>query len=449
MPVSAKQSGWMRMSRKDKRTDSHKAQRITKTQMTLAFALSVGALTFLSFISVPLALGAFGAGSFAVLVWHERMQRGQWQQAIDFKLKRMSEKHDALARAVIHDRQALDDLQLSIKHSIKRQSVSYETLVKGKPSPKPALRADNDHRARNNNMDDKPYLRPLRAVKNQMTKPPPKISSPLSKHVSSDDGSGLSDMVVTELLNHAVRDRRIDVFLQPIVRLPQRQRRFYEVYARVRAKPGVYIPAGRYKKLAERNGVMHDLDFLLLQSCLTTIKQTAAHADMPAFFINITGDTLRNGSFMNSLLAFVAKNRNLAARLVFEIQHADFLNMDIAELKILSGLGKLGVRFSIDHVQSLDIDVPDLQRFNVRFVKADAKMFLDARSSQRAQAQIWKYKRLLEGNGIGLIIEKIENEGMMREIIDFDPHFGQGFLFGRPDVQGAYEPDFQRKARSA
>ena len=73
------------------------------------------------------------------------------------------------------------------------------------------------------------------------------------------------------------------------------------------------------------------------------------------------------------------------------------------------------------------------------------QIFIDAARNERNFAEIMKYKRLLEGNGIGLVVEKIESEAMMRDLLDFDPHYGQGFLLGRPDLQGAYEPELSRK----
>ncbi len=418
-----------------------------KIQMVLGFFLSIAVITFLSFISLPLAIGAFGVMSFTIIAFYERVRRQNWEQAVDFKIKRAEEKHEALADALSQQGESLKEIQNSLKQqaqkkarsSIKRPAVSYESLkdpvetagrILKKPV-RPLKSFDEEHNIR--------ATRPLRAVKGDITNPAPSSAS-------SDDGSSLSDMVVGELLHHALENERVDVFLQPIMRLPQRQRRFYEIFARVRAKPGVYIPAGRYQALADQDNMMQDIDALLLEQTLSSLRQTIRMHNAPSIFMNVTGATLKNSAFMSPLLAFVSQNRDLAQRLVLEVRHTDFLNMPLPNLQIMSGLGKLGVKFSLDHVQSLDIDIPDLQRFNVRYVKAQAQMFLKAKASEAERTKIWKYKRMLEGNGIGLIVERIESENVMRDLMDYDIHYGQGFLFGRPDVQGAYEPEFQRKA---
>ncbi len=41
-------------------------------------------------------------------------------------------------------------------------------------------------------------------------------------------------------------------------------------------------------------------------------------------------------------------------------------------------------------------------------------------------------KRKLEGNGIGFIVERIENERDLKELLDYDINYGQGYLFARP-----------------
>ena len=83
---------------------------------------------------------------------------------------------------------------------------------------------------------------------------------------------------------------------------------------------------------------------------------------------------------MKRVLGFVSKNRHLASRLVFEMKQRDFDEMSSAMLEILRGLGKLGVSFSLDHVENLKMDIADLQHFKIRFVKFDADTLLQSSS---------------------------------------------------------------------
>lgn len=386
------------------------------------FALFAATIVaFLSFVSTELsiAVGVLSTVTFVVLL--ERYRRSHWEQSVDFRFKHMRGKHEALEREVVRHRNHLND----IAQNISRDSVSFKTLAKEADSvqkPKPLK-----------------SMTPANLPKEEITE----RKAPSMTVI--EDNDSLSDMVVEELTGHALKNRRIDIFMQPIVRLPQRQRKFYEVFSRVRAKPGVYIPASRYLKIAHKNDQLQDIDALLLAQCLDIVRHTGNIENPPSFFINITASTLKNGQFMSRLLAFLSKNRDLAARLVFEMGQAEFHDLSIPVLQIINGLGKLGCSFSLDHVTSLDEDIADLQRFQVRYLKADASMLTSAAGDERQYKAIMKTKRLLEGNGIGLIAEKIEDEEMMRKLLDYDLHYGQGYLFGRPDLQGAYEPNLKIK----
>jgi cyclic-di-GMP phosphodiesterase TipF (flagellum assembly factor) len=254
----------------------------------------------------------------------------------------------------------------------------------------------------------------------------------------------LSDVVVRELIGHAVRSRTIDVFVQPIVRLPQRKVRYYEIFARVRARPGLYVPARRYMKLAHETKATNDIDIMLLIQCLKTIRASAHIERAAPLFINISADTLKNAIFMKRLLGFVAENRHLAPRLVFELPHAQYTALESPLREILRGLGRLGCAVSLDHVGNMEFDIADLQKHYVKFIKIGARTMLPYTRSDRARADLQKKKRLLEANSISVIAEKVETEAELLELLDFDIAYGQGHLFGRPDLEAAY-----RKRRAA
>lgn len=391
--------------------------------------LSTTAVAFLFLISAELAATASVLLSVAFLILLERHRRANWEQAVDFKFMTMTDKHAALAREVVRHRNTLGDVKDDVAQNVRKDTVSFETLVNTSDTvkrPKPMKVA-----------------RPANTSKKKPAKSLPKDDivnrkPPQMKVV--EDGDSLSDLVVEELMGHALKNKRIDVFMQPVLRLPQRQRKFYEVFSRVRAKPGVYIPAGRYLDLAEKNNQIQDIDALMLAQCLKVVRQCGTGEDAPLFFINITSNTLRNSQFMGKLLSFLSKNKELAAQLVFEMKQKEFHDVPIPVLQIINGLGKLGCSFSLDHVETLNEDIADLQSFCVRFLKIDAAVLLEATKDERQYKAMMKAKRMLEGNGIGVIAEKIEDEVTMRRLLDYGLRYGQGYLFGRPDLQGAYEP---------
>lgn len=389
-----------------------------KFALSIGFFLSGALVAILAFISLQAAAMALGFMALATFVLFDSNQRRYWEQKINLKIKIMGANHDKLAEEVEAQRQNIIDVRGELDEVVINSRSNY--------GERRELLVDE--------------ARPTR---------PAAANAPAPKTVYRDtviDQSALNDAAIRDLVHNAVRNKRIDVFVQPVVRLPQRKTRFYELFARIRAKPGVYLPAARYMPMAYKESLMNEIDHLLLMQCLKIVKSTQ-HVDRAApFFLNITTATLANVAFMKQLLNFLAANRTLAPRLIFEIRQKDYAKMNPRILEILHGLGKLGCSLSMDHVESLDFDLKFMQMLKVRFVKINAKTLIEKTRSDKEFLTVMKAKKQLEGNGIGFIVEKVENEYALKELLDYDINYGQGFLFGKPDLQAAYK---QRAAGAA
>lgn len=343
---------------------------------------------------------ALGATVLGMYLFMDKGQRQSKESSIFDDIASLRHEQNAVIKNVARNTADIDQLKAII--SLKEPLVPKAEKAKAEP------------------------LQKLRAIK------------PQPANEDSPDTLGLSDTVVKELVQHAVGSERIDVFLQPVMRLPQRKMRFFEMYARIRARAGEYIPASRYRSVTDPE-LLGDIDNLLLMRCLRIVKSTEHLKRAAPFFLNIEANTLKNTRFMEGLLAFVAKNRDLAKRLIFEMKQEDFENLSMQVLQILTGLSKLGVSYSLDHVSHIDIDPALMMRYRVRYLKIEARWLIEqAKKGEAHVTEINRFKRKLEANGIGIIIEKIENESMMKELMDFDIHYGQGYLLGKPELEGAY-----------
>ena len=428
----AKRTPKTKQSQKRSRRGLNAPSKIVAGLAVFAASLTI---MLLSFISLELALLGFGVFALFSTTYLEARRRGHWEAAASFKFKTLEAAQENLSKETILNSRDIDEIKDDIK-GLRGKSGAQTTPApeKAKAPSRFITRRSEPFEMENLQKKMPPIASSPRASKPQLPKSMPDTPASGGEEQYED----LSDNVVRELIHHAMAEKRVDVFVQPIVRLPQRQVRFYEMFGRIRARPGQYLPASRYMQIAEQDNLDAEIDNLLLMHCIKTIDHSAHIEAATPFFINIKTSTLKNMAFMKRLLGFLAKNRDLAPRMVFEMKHSDFVDLPPALLEIIRGLGTLGCSLSLDHAPHLEMDIEDLQNFKVRFVKIDAKKLL-ASSSEKAFAAVHKQKRKLEANGIGVIIEKIENEEAMRELLDFDIHYGQGYLFGKPELEGAYK----------
>ena len=80
----------------------------------------------------------------------------------------------------------------------------------------------------------------------------------------------------------------------------------------------------------------------------------------------------------------------------------------------------------------LRIEPRELAERGFRFVKVPATLLLGRASAPRADIHPADLSDLLGRFGIDLIAERIESEGMVVDLLDYDVRFGQGFLFSPP-----------------
>ncbi len=263
--------------------------------------------------------------------------------------------------------------------------------------------------------------------------------SPISDKSSIFDDEQVSEMVIRERLHYALDLQYIDLFMQPVVTLPQRHAAFYELFGRLRIKPGQYITAKDYMTLANEEHLVSNLDSVFLTQCLKVLKKQQGRADrLISYFINIKPFTLRNQDFMGNLVAILSKHKEIAHVLIFEMHYNDFLMLSPAEKKILGELYNIGCRFSIDHVKKIPINIEELAMQNISFIKIDAKTIMEKGKTEQGFKDFLNQKKRLNTHNINIIIEKIESESDLVELLDYDIKYGQGFLFGRPDFSGVY-----------
>lgn len=237
-----------------------------------------------------------------------------------------------------------------------------------------------------------------------------------------------------EQAREALKRDRMDLYLQPIVSLPQRKVRFYECFPRLRGADGATILPPQYAEIAEKTGQSTAIDNLLLFRTVQMARKARRERPDTGFVCNVTRATLDDSVFLGELAALAHDHPETAAQLVLEFPQNAFALQDAATGEALARLSMLGVRFAIDQVDNLRLDGAALARQGVRFVKIPAKSLLSELRLNQPNIDPRALKDGLDGAGIDLVVENVESESDLMELIDFQIDFGQGFLFGEQRI---------------
>jgi cyclic-di-GMP phosphodiesterase, flagellum assembly factor TipF len=254
---------------------------------------------------------------------------------------------------------------------------------------------------------------------------------PVAPAVAAEAAPSRSQNQILTTLRNAVEENRIDIFLQPMVTLPQRKVRYYEAVTRLRDDKDQVHTAEDFIGIAETSGLVGRIDHMVMLRCVQVLRRLMVRNKDVGVFCNVSAATIGNPGTFSQCLDFLEANRALAPSFILEFKQSTFRNLGPAETDNLASLAQRGYRFSIDHVTDLRIEPRELADRGVRFIKVPAALLLDPRQSS-SDIHPSDLSDLLGRFGIDLIAERIEGERAVVDLLDYDVRFGQGFLFAPP-----------------
>ncbi|QUS41261.1 EAL domain-containing protein [Tardiphaga alba] len=258
----------------------------------------------------------------------------------------------------------------------------------------------------------------------------PPVVAPVA--VASPIVPAQNDAQFAATIRSAIADNRIDIYLQPVVTLPQRKVRFYEAISRLRDDKDQIIVADDFIGPAEAAGLMQQIDHSVLLRSMQVLRRLMVRNKDVGVFCNVAKATLSDPQAFAQFIDFLDANRALAPSFVLEFKQSTFRSLGPVESEHLAALAQRGYRFSIDHVTDLRIEPRELADRAVRYIKVPATLMLDPNQASLSDIHAADLSDLLGRFGIDLIAERIEGERAVVDLLDFDVRFGQGFLFAAP-----------------
>jgi cyclic-di-GMP phosphodiesterase TipF (flagellum assembly factor) len=278
---------------------------------------------------------------------------------------------------------------------------------------------ENSNQKASNSKDSIEIIKELPNAKD----PPSILHEPILNYTDSE---------ILKYLEKAVREDRIELYLQPIVKLPQRTKVFFECFSRITDDKSNIIRPEQYLPIANAAGLTAAVDNLLLFRCIQLVRRTRRDQPDIAFFCNISKSTLTDVEFFTDFIDFMSDNTQLTSSLIFEFSQSTLLDPNY-EIQIgLQRLSKLGFRLSLDQLHELDVDLPKLASQGFKFIKINAHLLHEIARGNTPDVNMKALKGALDREAMDLIVEKIETEEMLLDLLDLKIDFGQGYLFGAP-----------------
>ncbi|NKB58153.1 MAG: EAL domain-containing protein [Alphaproteobacteria bacterium] len=254
----------------------------------------------------------------------------------------------------------------------------------------------------------------------------------LSAHQVSHRGA---HTILGAALLDALRDDRIALAYQPVVRANDGATAYHETLLRVVGEESGPFEASVFVPVAEQLGHSRHIDRRVLELAVADLVE---HPDA-SLAINISAFTTTDRSWLRLFGSLVKGRPEIARRLMVEItETAEIYDFEDAA-RFVSAVRDLGCRVALDdfgvgytsfrHLKSLPVDV----------VKIDGSFIRGIATKRESQEFLDTLLGLTHSFGVETVAECVEAEADRDYLLDRGVTYLQGWIYGRPELDGLEE----------
>ncbi|UMY18765.1 EAL domain-containing protein [Methylobacterium organophilum] len=223
----------------------------------------------------------------------------------------------------------------------------------------------------------------------------------------------------------------LDVYLQPVVTLPQRKVVGYEALARVTLN-GEALPPEVFLPVLERYGRTTALDRRMLQRVGTIARHLQKRGSQAAVTYALSPFSLFEPGFLRSLGRLVSDGEGMPPQVIVALPQASWRTLDAEQAAALAELrGRIG--FALDRPVDLSFESNALAARGLSQVKVPAALLL--RPPERMASPDIAVEDLVAAlgrAGIRVVATQVERETDVPNLIDLDLPLAQGGVFAPP-----------------
>lgn len=234
-------------------------------------------------------------------------------------------------------------------------------------------------------------------------------------------------------LRHALERGEFEIRYQPVLRLGSGQPHSVEALLRWRRADGALEAPGEFVPVLEETGLIRAAgDWLLRRACRDVLGLRQANGCLPALAVNVSADQVRDGRFVDRVVAILAETGFPAARLTIEITESLLMESSAAVQGNLRRLDELGVALAIDDFGTGYSSLAYLKRFPVNTLKIDRSFISELADSPDDQAIVGAMMAMAGSLGLTVVAEGVETEAQAAYLGQWPELLVQGFLYARP-----------------
>ena len=224
-----------------------------------------------------------------------------------------------------------------------------------------------------------------------------------------------------------------DLALQPIVNIRSGSIHHFEALVRLH-KGATFSNPFEFITFAEQSGVINDFDMIVASKALEAIRKHSTSSIKPMIAVNLSGRSLSSQVFMESLHTLLRAHTSYTKQLIIEVTESAKISDIVQANNFLQSLRSDNVKCCLDDFGVGESSFEYLRHLEVDFIKIDGSYVRESAKTLRGRQMLKAMSDLCHSLRTHTIGEMVEDEKTAALLIEAGIQYGQGYLFGRPEI---------------
>jgi diguanylate cyclase (GGDEF)-like protein/PAS domain S-box-containing protein len=234
-------------------------------------------------------------------------------------------------------------------------------------------------------------------------------------------------------ITQALAEDRFELLAQPIESLHGDGPTQYELLLRMRDAHGDRIPPGTFLYVAERLGLIQEIDRWVVAHAIDMLAEQRAEGRDLRFEVNLSGHSIGDPELLEVIETRLTETGVPPDRLIFEItETAAVANIGRAGT-FARRLSELGCRFALDDFGAGFGSFYYLKHLPFDYLKIDGEFVRHCATNSTDRTLISAVVQIARGMGKQTIAEFVGDQDTVDILTDIGVDYGQGYFLGRPE----------------
>lgn len=248
---------------------------------------------------------------------------------------------------------------------------------------------------------------------------------------SDEDRSMMEVFRHGDFLRLALREDRVEAFMQPIVDVRTGAVVAFESLARIRDGDKV-IPAGEFIEVAEELGMARELDRVVFNKALSHLGKIVVENPGIKMFFNLSARSFSDIEWVRAIPGLARQYGAACENIVLEITEREALPHLNQVKEVIDELRQSKIEFALDDFGSGFSSFLYLKYLAVDYVKIEGSFVRQIALDGRDRIMVQHIHQMAKEFGLKTVAEFVEDEETAKILVEIGVDFAQGYYYGRP-----------------